>query len=46
MLYKIGLVIFSLGVMMGDSDNLIIPVVVIAIGAAMVYFGKEGRGDA
>lgn len=46
MLYKIGLIIFWLGAMMGDSDNLFIPVVVIAIGAAMVYFGKEGQDDA
>ena len=46
MLYKIGLVIFWLGAMMGDSDNLIIPIIVIAIGAAMIYFGKEEQDDA
>ena len=45
MLCKIGLIIFSLGAMMGDSDNLVIPIVVMAIGAAMVYFSKEGRDD-
>lgn len=45
MLFKIGFVIFSLGVMMGDSENLFVPVAVIGIGAALMYFGREAMVD-
>ena len=45
MLCKLGFVIFSLGVMMADSANLIIPITVALVGAAMMLTGKEDDGD-
>ena len=44
MFFKIGIIILALGLMMGDSDCLAVPVATILIGAAMVYLGK-GEND-
>ena len=41
---KIGMITIILGCMMGDSRSLIIPITVIAIGAALVYAGRK-RGE-
>lgn len=41
---KLGLIFVSLGAMMGDSECLVIPLIVIAIGIALVKAGKR-RGE-
>lgn len=44
MLY-IGFIILSLGVMMGDSDSLIIPTTLIAIGAVLMLRAQRREAD-
>lgn len=41
MLRKTGLIVFALGCMMGDSERLIVPILVIALG---VYLIAKGGG--
>ena len=41
MLYRIGIILMFIGVTMADSENLIIPVAVIAVGLALMRLGKE-----
>lgn len=38
---KIGLLIFSLGVTMGDSECLAIPIIIIGIGILLLRAGKK-----
>lgn len=45
MLLQLGFLILSLGVMMGDSELLIVPVTVSLIGLAMMYAGREEVDD-
>ena len=45
MLFKIGFVIFALGVMMADIENLIIPFAVVSVGLAIMWLGKEANGN-
>lgn len=46
MFLKAGFVIFSLGLTMAESECLLVPVAVLAIGALMIYFGREDKNDA
>ena len=41
MMMTIGLFILFFGAMMGDSDNLIIPLIVITIGATLTLIGQR-----
>ncbi len=45
MLYGLGIILLMLGVSAGDSDNLIIPVVLIAIGMGLIWFGGGFTDD-
>ena len=38
---KIGFVIMCLGVMMADSDNLLIPLGVLAVGVILIVLGMK-----
>lgn len=40
MLYRIGIGLVFLGAMMGDSDSLVIPLAIIAMGTALFLIGK------
>lgn len=42
---RLGLVILSLGVMMGDSEDLVIPTVLVAVGIALMFMSKEVRHE-
>ena len=44
MFSRIGILIFILGITMADSECLIVPVAVIALGAALYKIGKA-RGE-
>lgn len=48
MLEKIGIIIFVLGLSMGNSESLVFPIITLLIGAALVLIGErqEGRDDA
>ncbi len=41
MLYKIGIMILFIGLMMGDSDSLALPLVVIALGCSLICIGSR-----
>lgn len=43
MLGKIGAVVTAFGIMCADSEILLIPVVIVAIGMAMVVIGEGGE---
>lgn len=45
MLFKIGLGLVFLGCMMGDSECLIVPVIVIALGVYLIAKGGGFRND-
>lgn len=40
-----GMILLTLGVMMGDSDNLIIPTIILAIGAVLTLIGQRSFID-
>ena len=40
-----GLILISLGAMMGDSENLIIPTIILAIGATLTLIGQRSFID-
>lgn len=42
----IGMFLIIFGTMMGDSENLLIPSIVITIGAALIFIGKRRGEDA
>lgn len=44
MFSRIGVIMFCLGVMMADSECLLVPIAVIALGAALYKIGKA-RGE-
>lgn len=44
MFSRIGIIILCLGVMMADSECLLIPVAVVALGAALIKIGHS-RGE-
>lgn len=48
MLQRLGIILLMLGIAMGDSDNLIIPTVLIAAGIGLVWIaiGKEADHEA
>lgn len=41
MLVKIGFMLICIGAMMGDSENLLIPLTVIGIGCVLVKIGER-----
>ena len=41
MLYKVGIMILFIGLMMGDSDTLALPLMVIAIGCGLICIGSR-----
>lgn len=41
MLSRIGIIVLFVASMMGDSDNLIVPVALILTGAAMIFLGRK-----
>ena len=41
----IGLMIFFIGAMMGDSESLILPVILITIGAVLILKGQRNYID-
>jgi len=41
MLSRLGMIVIFIGVMMADSENLLIPLGVVAIGIAMVMIGTR-----
>ena len=45
MLFSIGFMVWMLGLMMGDSELLIVPVAVSLVGLAMMYGGREVLND-
>lgn len=47
MLYKVGIIILFIGLMMGDSESLALPLMVIALGCGLICIGsrKEGCDD-
>ena len=45
MLIRIGITILFIASMMGDSDNLIVPAALFAIGAGLIYVGKRREAD-
>ena len=38
---EIGIVIMMIGAMAGDSDNLLAPLSIIAIGALLIFLGED-----
>ena len=42
---RLGLIILSLGVMMGDSEDLVIPAALVAVGIALMFMSKEVRNE-
>lgn len=45
MLVKVGFLLICIGVMMGDSENLLIPAAVIGIGCVLVKIGDRKEAD-
>ena len=45
MLSKLGLTLVTLGVMMGDSEDFILPAIVIGLGFVAIYFGGGFRNE-
>lgn len=41
MLVKVGFILICIGAMMGDSENLLIPLAVIGIGCVLVKIGTR-----
>ena len=41
----LGMLIFVLGAMMGDSENMIIPTLFLAIGGALMLIGQRRDAD-
>lgn len=40
---KLGVVLFSLGAMSGDSEKLMIPLLIILIGVCLVIWGEHDK---
>ena len=45
MLIKTGIILLFIGSMMGDSENLIVPIAFILTGAALVLIGRRTDHD-
>ena len=45
MLYKLGLLIFLLSIVTADCECLLIPTVLLAVGAGMMMIGKDDPDD-
>lgn len=45
MLIKVGIMLLFIGSMMGDSENLIVPIAFILTGAALVLIGRRTDHD-
>ena len=45
MLSGSGIMIILISMMFADSDNLIVPAALVAIGAGMIYVGKRREAD-
>lgn len=45
MLIKVGIMLLFIGTMMGDSENLIVPIIFILTGAALVLIGRRQGND-
>lgn len=41
MLKRLGIMLLFVATMMGDSDNLIVPIVLILTGAVMIFVDRE-----
>lgn len=41
----VGMLLFSLGAMMGDSDNLVIPTLILTAGATLMLIGQRRDKD-
>ena len=39
MLQKIGFMIMCIGAMLADSENILVPVAVVGLGAILIWFG-------
>lgn len=42
---KLGFIILCLGTTMADSENLLIPIAVVTLGAVLILLGKEKEND-
>ena len=40
-----GMILLALGAMMGDSENLIIPTIILAVGAVLTLKGQKKYAD-
>lgn len=45
MLIKVGIMLLFIGTMMGDSENLLIPIAFILVGSALVLIGRRQGHD-
>ena len=45
MLQKIGFAILCIGMMMADSENLLIPLAVVSLGVALIWAGIGREAD-
>ena len=45
MLYRIGFILLMLGMATADSDNLVIPTVLVGIGMVLILIGQRKEAD-
>jgi hypothetical protein len=45
MLYRLGIILFVLGIVTADSERLVIPATLVSIGMVLIWLGKRREAD-